>query len=279
MKLLIIGANGMLARDVIDVFQRDHELVACDHPDIDIRSADSVMSFLDRHHPDWVLNCAAYTDVDGAETNRELAFAVNGDGPGILARACRTQGSRLCHFSTDFVFDGSIREPYRETDPANPLSVYGQSKLAGEQQIQEVFDDYLIVRTSWMFGRGGNNFVKTICRLAAERPEVQVVDDQRGSPTSAADLAAILKVALEKNLCGIYHACNTGVCSWFEFAREAVELAGLSGRVVPVTSEHMPRPAPRPAFSAMDCSKISRDCGIHIRHWREALRDYIAAYR
>lgn len=276
MKLLIIGANGMLARDAIDIFQRDHELAVCDHPDIDIRCADSIMIFLERHQPEWVLNCAAYTNVDGAETNRDLAFTVNGDGPGILARACCSQGSRLCHISTDFVFDGLNQEPYCETDPTGPLSVYGQSKLAGEQQIQEAFDDYLIVRTSWLFGIGGNNFVKTICRLAAERPEVQVVNDQRGSPTSAADLAAILKVALEKNLRGIYHACNTGVCSWFEFAREAVKLAGLDGRVVPITTADMPRPAPRPAFSAMNCSKISRDCGLHIRHWREALRDYIA---
>ncbi len=276
MKILIIGANGMLARDVIDALKAEHELAVCDHPDIDICRADSVMPFLDRHQPDWVLNCAAYTDVDGAETNWDMAFAVNGNGPGILARACRTQGILLCHISTDFVFDGRAQEPYCETDSVGPLSVYGQSKLAGEQQVQETFDDYLIVRTSWLFGHGGHNFVKTICRLAAERPVVQVVDDQRGSPTSTVDLAAILKVALEKNLRGIYHACNTGVCSWFEFAHEAVELAGLDGRVEPVTSEYMPRPAPRPAFSAMNCSKISRDCGLHIRHWREALRDYIA---
>jgi dTDP-4-dehydrorhamnose reductase len=276
MKILVIGANGMLAQDVIKVFQTDHELAVCDHPDIDICRADSVIPFLDRHQPDWVLNCAAYTDVDGAETNRDQAFAVNGDGPGILARACCAQGSRLCHISTDFVFDGSAQQAYCETDPTGPLSVYGQSKLAGEQKIQEALDDYLIVRTSWLFGIGGGNFVKTICRLATERPIVQVVDDQRGSPTSAADLAAILKVALEKNLRGIYHACNTGVCSWFEFAREAVELAGLKGQVVPITSEHMPRPAPRPAFSSMNCSKISRECGLDIRTWREALRDYIA---
>lgn len=276
MKILVIGSNGMLARDVIDALQTHHELHVCDHPHIDICRAASVMPFLERHQPDWVLNCAAYTNVDGAETNRDLAFAVNGDGPGILAYACRAQGSRLCHISTDFVFNGNAQQPYCETDPTGPLSVYGQSKLAGEQKIQQVFNDYLIVRTSWLFGHGGHNFVKTICRLAAERPEVQVVDDQRGSPTSAADLAGILKVALEKNLRGIYHACNTGICSWFEFAREAVALAGLNGRVVPTTTEHMPRPAPRPAFSAMDCSKISRDCGLQIRHWREALRDYIA---
>jgi dTDP-4-dehydrorhamnose reductase len=276
MKILIIGANGMLAQDVIKVFQTDHELAVCDHPDIDICCSDSVMRFLNRHEPDWVLNCAAYTDVDGAETNRDLAFAVNGDGPGILARACCSQGSKLCHISTDFVFDGHTQEPYCETAPVHPLSIYGKSKLVGEQQIQAAFDDYLIVRTSWLFGRGGNNFIKTICRLATERPEIQVVDDQRGSPTSAADLGAILKVALEKNLCGIYHACNTGVCSWFEFAREAVDQAGLSARVVPTTSAHMPRPAPRPEYSAMNCSKISHDCGLQIRHWHEALRDYIA---
>jgi dTDP-4-dehydrorhamnose reductase len=276
MKLLIIGANGMLARDVIEAFQNGNELILCDHPDIDIRRSDSVTAFIERHRPDWVLNCAAYTDVDGAETDRDLAFAVNADGPGILARACREQSARLCHISTDFVFDGSAREPYRETDPVGPLSVYGQSKLAGEHQIQEAFEDYLIVRTSWMFGLGGKNFITTICRLASERDEVQVVDDQIGCPTSAADLAAILRVALEKNLRGIYHACNTGVCSWFELAREAVALSGISSRVVPVATSQMPRPARRPAFSAMDCSKISRDCGLRIRHWREALRDYIA---
>jgi dTDP-4-dehydrorhamnose reductase len=276
MKILIIGSNGMLARDAINALQNAHDLALCDHPDIDICRADSVMPFLERHQPDWVLNCAAYTDVDGAETKHELAFAVNSSGPGILAKACHVLGSRLCHISTDFVFDGRAQQPYCETDAARPLSVYGQSKLAGEQQIQEVFSDYLIVRTSWLFGSGGSNFVKTICRLASERPVVEVVDDQRGSPTSAADLAGILKVALEKNLRGIYHACNTGVCSWFEFAREAVEYAGLKGHVVPVSSAHMPRPAPRPAFSAMNCSKISRDCGVQIRSWREALRDYIA---
>lgn len=276
MKLLIIGANGMLARDAIEAFQGSHELVLCDHPDIDIRYIDSVMPFLDRHRPDWVLNCAAYTNVDGAETDRDTAFAVNADGPGILARACGAHGARLCHISTDFVFNGCKQEPYLETDPASPLSVYGQSKLAGEQRIQETFEDYLIVRSSWMFGRGGKNFITTICRLAAEKPEVQVVDDQRGCPTSAADLAAILRIALEKNLRGIYHVCNAGVCSWFELAREAVALSGINSRVVPISTAQIPRPARRPAFSAMDCSKISRDCGLHIRHWREALRDYIA---
>ncbi len=276
MKLLLIGANGMLARDVIEAFHGTHELVTCDHPDIDIRQADSVTAFIKCHRPDWVLNCAAYTDVDGAETHPDLAFAVNADGAGILARACREQKARLCHFSTDFVFDGNARTPYRETDPAVPLSVYGNSKLAGEQRIQDTFDDYLIVRTSWMFGRGGKNFITTVCRLAAENPDVRVVDDQRGSPTSASDLAAILRVALEKNLHGIYHACNAGVCSWFELAREAVALSGIDSRVVPVSTSQMPRPARRPAFSAMDCTKISRDCGLQIRHWREALRDYIA---
>jgi len=276
MKILIIGSNGMLAQDVINAMKAEHKLTLCDHPDIDICRAASVMPFLERHQPDWVLNCAAYTDVDGAETNRDQAFAVNGDGPGILAHACRAQGSRLCHISTDFVFNGHAQQAYCETDPTGPLSVYGQSKLAGEQKIQKVFDDYLIIRTSWLFGSAGGNFVKTICRLAAERPVVQVVDDQHGSPTSTTDLAAILKVALEKNLRGIYHACNTGVCSWFEFAREAVEVAGLKGRVEPITSEQMPRPAPRPVFSAMDCSKISRDCKLKIRPWREALRDYLA---
>jgi dTDP-4-dehydrorhamnose reductase len=276
MNVLIIGAHGMLARDVIEAFQGSHELVLCDHPDIDIRCADSLSPFFERHRPDWVLNCAAYTNVDGAETEPDQAFAVNAEGPGNLARACRDHGARLCHISTDFVFDGSAHEPYCETDPVNPLSIYGQSKLAGEQRIQETFDDYLIVRTSWMFGRGGKNFISTICGLAAERPELQVVDDQRGSPTSAADLAALLRCALEKNLRGIYHACNAGICSWFELAREAVALSGLSTRVLPVSSAQMPRPARRPAFSAMDCSKISRACGLQIRHWREALRDYIA---
>ncbi len=276
MNVLIIGAHGMLARDVIEAFQGSHELVLCDHPDIDIRCADSLSPFFERHRPDWVLNCAAYTNVDGAETEPDQAFAVNAEGPGNLARACRDHGARLCHISTDFVFDGSAHEPYCETDPVNPLSIYGQSKLAGEQRIQETFDDYLIVRTSWMFGRGGKNFISTICGLAAERPELQVVDDQRGSPTSAADLAALLRCALEKNLRGIYHACNAGICSWFELAREAVALSGLSTRVLPVSSAQMPRPAQRPAFSAMDCSKISRASGLQIRHWREALRDYIA---
>lgn len=276
MKILIIGAHGMLARDVTTSLRNGHELALCDHPDIDIRNAASVSPVMKRHRPDWVVNCAGYTDVDGAETSRDLAFAVNAEGPGILAQACREQGSRLCHISTDFVFDGSAGEPYRESAPTSPLSVYGQSKLQGELNIKAAFDDYLIVRTSWLFGRGGKNFIRTICDLAAERSEVQVVDDQRGCPTYAADLAAILKTALEKNLRGIYHACNTGVCSWFELAREAVGLAVPGGRVVPINSAQMPRPARRPAFSAMDCSKISRDCGIHIRHWREALRDYLA---
>jgi len=276
MKLLLIGSNGMLARDVIQAFQAGNEVILCDHPDIDIRQADSVTAFVERHRPDWVLNCAAYTNVDGAEIERDLAFAINADGPGILARACREQGAWLCHISTDFVFDGCTQEPYLETDPAVPLSVYGQSKLAGEQRIQETFDDYLIVRTSWMFGRGGKNFITTICRLAADNPEVRVVDDQYGCPTSAADLAAILRLALEKNLRGIYHACNAGVCTWFELAREAVALSGIDSHVVPIATGQMPRPARRPAYSAMNCSKISRDCGLHIRHWRDALRDYIA---
>ncbi len=179
-------------------------------------------------------------------------------------------------FPADDLVGKGVYETTDGLDGYVSLEIDPQIAHKAEEQIQEAFDDYLIVRTSWLFGQGGQNFVKTICRLAAERPVVQVVDDQHGSPTSTADLAAILKVTLEKNLRGIYHACNTGVCSWFEFAREAVKLAGIDGRVMPVTSEHMSRPAPRPAFSAMDCSKISRDCKLHIRHWREALRDYIA---
>ena len=284
MQLLVVGAKGMLgsemarqigARGLADADARALELTALDLPEFDITGQDAVRRTVEEVRPDVILNCAAYTDVDGCETHRDEAFAVNAEGPRHLAQAARSVGALLVHLSTDFVFDGEKRQPYVEEDLPRPLSAYAQSKLAGEEAIRNAADRHLIVRTSWLFGRGGRNFVTTILQKAGDGGPLRVVSDQTGCPTYAKDLTLALLTAVERGLTGTYHLCNAGPTTWFDLASEAVKMAGLAVEVRPIATRDWPRPARVPAWSVLSCEKAWRDARIALRPWREALREFI----
>jgi dTDP-4-dehydrorhamnose reductase len=270
--ILVIGANGMLGHDLMKVLEG--EVRGLDLPDIDITSLESVRRNLLTLKPETIINVAAYTDVDGCETNIEQAMAVNGEGVGMLALTAREIAAKLVQISTDYVFDGSKGSPYLEDDPVNPLSIYGESKLAGELNAA-MAPVHLIVRTQWLYGIHGKNFVETMLRLAGEKSELAVVDDQIGSPTWTYHLALAIRALLDKGCTGTYHAANSGFCSWNEFARAIFEEEGLKITVNSMTTKELNRSANRPLYSTLDCGKLAADSGYQPRHWREALREYL----
>ncbi|UTG91717.1 dTDP-4-dehydrorhamnose reductase [Geobacter sulfurreducens] len=274
--ILVVGAKGMLGRDLMRVLPGDVRGV--DIEEIDITSPESVRRVILTLKPRVVVNCAAYTDVDGCETNADLAMAVNGEGVGNLAAVTREIGALLVQMSTDYVFDGAKESPFLEDDPVNPLSVYGRSKLLGEEKAREN-PDHLIVRTQWLYGLAGKNFVETMLRLSKERSEIAVVDDQVGSPTWTMDLALAISELIENNCRGTYHAANRGICSWYEFARTIFAEAGTEMTVRPQTTAQLGRPAQRPLYSALCCDKLSRDTGLELEGWREALATYLETRR
>ena len=277
MRVLITGAGGMLGTAVQRAAPSAVRLVALGHADLAIEDAGAVERALARERPAWIVNCAAYTQVDRAEAEPEMAQRVNAVGPANLARAARQIGTRLLHISTDYVFDGRATRPYREDAPVGPLSVYGRSKLAGEQNVRELLPDgHLIVRTQWLFGVGGPNFVATILRLAGERPRLQVVNDQHGRPTYAADLATALWKLIAGNARGTVHCTNEGAATWFDVATAVVAAAGLVTAVEPCATGEMPRPARRPQFSVLDCRRYQGIVGSSLRPWQPALREYVA---
>lgn len=270
--ILVIGANGMLGRDLMATLEGDVRGV--DIEDIDITQADSVRRVLLTLKPRVIINAAAYTDVDGCESNRERAIEVNGEGVAWLAMTAGEIGAKLVQISTDYVFDGSKETPYDEEDLPHPLSMYGQSKFAGELNAK-IAPEWLIVRTQWLYGLHGNNFVETMLRMGSERNELAVVTDQIGCPTWSMDVCGAVKALLKAGCSGIYHAVNAGSCSWNEFAKAIFEEAGMEVTVNPMTSDQLNRPAPRPAHSVLDTSKLIRDAGFQPRPWREALREYL----
>lgn len=270
--ILVVGANGMLGRDLMP--QLGERGRGVDIGDMDITSLESVERVLTAVRPSVVVNCAAYTDVDGCESNQETAMQVNGEGVAHLAMATRMIGARLVQVSTDYIFDGCKGTPYLEDDAPNPLGVYGESKLAGEMNAA-VNPDHLIVRTQWLYGLHGKNFVETMLRLGAERGEVSVVDDQIGSPTWTVNLAHAILALIEKGCRGVYHAANEGYCSWNDFARAIFQEAGMAVTVTAMTTEQLNRPARRPLYSTLDCSKLLRDGGYRPQPWRDALRSYL----
>lgn len=276
MKILLAGARGMLGTDLTDVLQKDHDLTALDIAELDITNPARTLQTVRRLSPQLVINAAAYTDVDGCETEKELAWQVNGQGPANLAEACREAGAVLVQISTDYVFPGTGIRPYREDDPTGPRSVYGMSKLAGEENVRRLCDRHYIVRTAWLFGRHGHNFVKTMLRLAGERDVLAVVDDQTGSPTYTRDLAEAIARLISRPVYGTYHITNSGICTWYQFCREILAGAGITGiEVKPVTTAELNRPAPRPAYSVLD-NRAWRQLGWPpLRHYSEALRDYL----
>lgn len=274
MKVLITGAGGMLGRDLgMAARNAGHEVSACARTDLDITDAEAVRARLERDRPAVVFNCAAWTDVDGAEEAEEEATRINGKGAGIVAAAAADIGAEVVHISSDYVFDGSKREPYLEDDPTGPISAYGRSKLAGEEAVAAANKRHFIVRTSWLYGVGGRNFVETMLRLANDHDEVLVVSDQVGSPTYTWHLANGLIRLIQRAAYGIHHITADDSCSWFDFAREIFDQAGVECRVLSSTTEMLGRPAPRPAYSVM---RSARNNAIELPSWRDGLAGYLA---
>jgi dTDP-4-dehydrorhamnose reductase len=275
MRLLVTGAAGMLGHEVVAAAEKlGHEVAAWDLPECDLTDEAQTIGAIRRLEPRAVINCAAYTDVDGAEADEPTAERVNAGAAGNLARACAATSARLVHVSTDYVFDGSKREPWVESDAVNPLGAYGRTKLHGEQQIADGHADHAIVRTAWLFGPHGPNFVSTMLRLAAERDEVSVVTDQVGSPTFAGHLAPALVDMAERSDTGLFHGAGAGSCSWYELTLEAYDAAGVACRVLPTTAERFARPAPRPAYSVLGSE---REHPITLPPWQEGVRAHLAA--
>jgi len=273
MRVLILGSTGLLGKDLMRQWSGD-DVVGFGSRDLDIQDAVAVRKIVSEKRPDWIVLAAAYTDVDGCESNQERAFSVNRDGALHVAEAARDAGAKLLFVSSDYVFDGRKGSHYEADDVRNPQSVYGRTKAEAEVRLLEVLPQCCIARTSWLFGSGGKCFPMTILKLAATRPALDVVDDQRGSPTYSVDLARAIMELCRKGARGIVHVTNAGECSWFEFAREIIKTAGLATEVRPTTSEKMARPAPRPAYSVLSATSL-HSYGIEMPGWQDALRRYL----
>ena len=275
LKILVTGANGQLGAELAHLRIDGIELRGCSRHELDITSLEQTRSVIAAYNPDIVIHSAAYTAVDKAESEPDEAFRVNAAGTRNVVLAARECGAKLCYISTDYVFDGMGSTPYNEVDRTNPRTVYGKSKLAGEQAVQTLHDRFFIVRTSWVYGKYGNNFVKTMLKMADERDQLKVVHDQIGSPTYTLDLARFLLGLVQTDYYGIYHASNSGVCSWFEFAQAIFEESGKTIQLDPCTTDEFPRPAPRPAYSVMDHSAIRINGLADLRPWREGLVHFL----
>ena len=272
--IFLIGSNGMLGHALTAILSQQHKLICFDLPELDITDLASFKSAVISHQPNLIINVAAYTDVDGCETNTELAFAANARGPRNLAIVCSELNIPLVHISTDYIFDGTSIAPYQESDAPNPQSVYGKSKLVGEQHVRKLCPKHYIIRTSWLYGEHGKNFVATMLRLAQERDELGVVNDQTGSPTYTVDLAQAIAELITQPAYGTYHITNSGTCTWYEFTLEIFKQAGIRGvRVNPITTEEINRPAPRPQNSVLDNYNWRLQGKEPLRHYKEALAD------
>lgn len=283
-KILVTGADGQLGNEFRKLAQHRHDMkfIFTDIGELDITKEYDLNLFLDENQVNYILNCAAYTAVDKAEEEPDKAYLLNAHAVEILATACAERDIRLVHFSTDYIFNGTYNRPYREEDPPNPCTVYGLSKLEGEKSTRKA-NNCMIIRTSWLFSAFGNNFVKTILRLCNEKNELQVVSDQTGSPTWANDLARTVLILIDKFYDGgiqdkyrLYHFCNKGTCTWFEFATEILKLSGSAVKIRPVETKDYPSKAARPAYSVLDTTKIRMDFGINIPEWKESLKRCIS---
>ena len=276
MSILIVGAQGMLGSDLMKILNHTRQVSGVDINECDITDQKATLNIILKMNPRWVINAAAYTQVDQCETNNEQAFKVNTEGVANLALGCKEINAKLLHVSTDYVFDGRTKNPYREEDPVNPLSVYGRSKCKGEAAVQDLLDDFIIVRTGGLYGKQGVNFVNTIVKMSQEKDELKVVNDQWMSPTSTIDLSKAIGKLHEMPAQGIFHVVNSGFCSWYQFACKIIEITGNKCKVIPISSEELDRPAPRPAFAVLDCSKYTEVTGMELRPWEEALTDYLS---
>ena len=280
-KILVVGSGGMLGQALVSKLSGKCELICAAWPGasdgqelLDITKQTSVDKFIKKYSPDIVFNCAAYTNVDGAEDDENTAFSVNGIGAGILAHSCKDNNSLLVHISTDYVFDGDGVGPYAVDDETKAIGAYGRGKLAGEELIKKSGCEFIIIRTSWLFGSGGKNFVDTIIRIASEKEQIKVVDDQIGCPTYTVDLAGCMVDLAEKDCRGIYHFCNGPKCSWFDFACEIVSQAKLNCEVLPCSSDEYETKAKRPGYSVLDVSGTVEAIG-EMRSWKECLEEFI----
>lgn len=290
MKILITGADGQLGSEIVWTIKNKNalgelpsevvnaEIICVDVNDLDITNFESVQAFFVKNKPDVVINCAAITNVDGCENDLETSFKVNSLGPKNLAICAEQVGAKLLHISTDYVFSGTGTVPYSEWEMCNPQSIYGKSKYMGEYYIQQFCKKYFIVRTAWLYGKFGNNFVKTIIKAAKEKGQLKVVSDQIGNPTNCEDLAFhILKIITTQNY-GIYHCTNEGECSWYDFASEIVKLANIECVVSPCSTDEYPRPAKRPAFSSLNNLMLKCTIGNEMRIWQDALKSFMKGF-
>ncbi len=278
MRILVTGVKGQLGYDVVNELEkRGHTAIGVDVEEMDITDAAAVEREMKADDLDAVIHCAAYTAVDAAEDNRELCIRVNAEGTRNIARAARELNLKMVYISTDYVFDGEGERPWEPDDARNPLNVYGESKYQGELAVEEYLERYFIVRIAWVFGVNGKNFIKTMLNLAKNHDELNVVDDQTGSPTYTYDLAVLLADMVETEKYGRYHATNEGLCTWYEFAKEIFSQAGVDVKVNPVTSEEFPAKAKRPHNSRMDKSKLTDNGFALLPPWQDALKRYLEA--
>ena len=275
MKILITGAYGMLGSDLRETL-KDHELLITGSKDLDITDENKVMNYILEKSPEIVINAAAYTAVDNCETDYENAYSVNAIGPKNLAKACNKINIPLIHISTDYVFDGNKRTPLTEEDNLGPKTVYGKTKLEGEKLVQENAKKYFILRTAWLYGIHGKNFVQTMLNLSKKNSELKVVNDQIGSPTYSKDLAIAIGELLNSDKYGIYHVTNKGEISWYDFSKKIFELSNIKVNVKPVSTEEFPRPAPRPHYSVLSNQKWVKAGFTPMRNYDEALKDYLS---
>ena len=287
-RILVVGAKGMLGRDLVKVlystFRTDKhsnwEVLEWDIDEIDIREEKRTVTKIESFRPEIVINVAGYTDVDGCESNEEKAFAVNAEGMKHVALGALRCRAKVVYLSTDYIFDGKKKEPYLEDDPPNPLSVYGRSKWKGEQYVRELVEDALIVRTQWLYGRNGNNFVTSILRQVREKKVLSIVNDQIGSPTYTVDLSEAISVLLQYDARGVFHVANSDLCTWYTFGQAILKLSGMERvKVIPISSKELGRPAVRPPYSVLHCQKLKQVTGMILRPWSEALKDFLLSVR
>jgi len=271
-KILVTGANGQVAKEIKEIVEGDERFIFSSKDKLDITDFKKLEGFLETNNIKTIINCAGYTNVDKAESEKELALKVNFEGAENLARLSDKFGIKLIHLSTDYIFDGKNYKPYVESDKTNPVNFYGISKLKGEEAIKELNSkNSIIIRTSWVYSKYGNNFVKTILKYSKEKDELNVVYDQIGTPTYAKDLAEVLLLLVEKDIYGIYHFSNEGVLSWYDFAKEIVKMAKIDCKINPIESFEYSLPASRPHFSLLNKSKIKKELNIDLPYWKDSL--------
>lgn len=276
MRLLITGAKGLLGTNIIPVLEQQHKIIPVDIDEWDIRDMETGRNLVAHHRPEAVIHCAAATNVDGCEDQCDFAESVNVLGAANIAEISRDAGIALVHISTDYVFDGKGQIPYREDAPPHPCSVYGTTKLNGENEVLRINPRGIVIRTQWLYGKGGENFITKIKAAGERQGYVDVVDDQRGAPTYTRDLALPIMTLLEKAKTGIYHVANRGSCTWYDFAKMIFFLSRMNIEVRPIPSSRLSRKAARPAYSVFDLTKLEDDTGLLMRPWEDALREFLS---